>query len=161
MVQHPDRPARVLLMEDDRDLSALLCRLLGPEGYRVEPAHDGQSGLHLGLTREYDAIVRDRGLPVLEGLDLLGDLRQSRVRTPVLVLTGRGTAAGSASSRRRSPWPRWWQCHWPRRPVSGWSAASIVASAVWALDRLAARRAAHMVPAAGRLPAADGLEPGR
>jgi two-component system, OmpR family, response regulator QseB len=83
----------LLLIEDDRELSGLLTRLLSGEGHRVDAAYDGQAGLHRGLTRPYDVIVLDRGLPVVEGLDLLAGLRRNGVDTPVLVLTARGTVA--------------------------------------------------------------------
>ena len=81
----------VLLVEDDRGLSELLGRVLASEGYTVTPAEDGQRALHLGLTRRFDVIVLDRGLPAIEGLDLLGRLRRSGVVSPVLVLSARAT----------------------------------------------------------------------
>lgn len=79
--------ARVLLVEDDRQLSGILAELLRTEGYSVDVAGDGQRGLHLGLTREYDVLVLDRGLPAVEGLDLLARLRAKGVPTPALVLS--------------------------------------------------------------------------
>ena len=85
--------SRLLLVEDERELASLLERLLNREGYDVDVAHDGQAGLHLGLTRRYDALVLDRGLPAIEGLDLLGRLRRKDVRTPALILTARGAVA--------------------------------------------------------------------
>ena len=81
---------RVLLVEDDRQLVEMLTGLLTDEGYAVESAPDGQRGLHLGLTREYDLMVLDRGLPAIEGLDLLGRLRGRGVVTPALVLSALG-----------------------------------------------------------------------
>ena len=84
---------RLLLVEDDRDLAGLLDGLLVEEGYDVDVARDGQRGLHLGLTRTYDVVVLDRGLPAIEGLDLLGRLRSKGVLTPVLVLSARGNPA--------------------------------------------------------------------
>ena len=84
---------RLLLVEDDRELAGLLEGLLTEEGYDVEHALDGQRGLHLGLTRSYDVIVLDRGLPAIEGLDLLGRLRSKGVVTPMLVLSARGNPA--------------------------------------------------------------------
>ena len=88
---HPT--AEVLLVEDDHQLAAMLTALLAEEGYRVEVARDGQIGLHLGLTRRFDALIIDRGLPVLEGLDLLRALRSKGVGTPTLVLTARGAVS--------------------------------------------------------------------
>jgi DNA-binding response OmpR family regulator len=84
---------RLLLVEDDRELAGLLDGLLTEEGYDVEVAPDGQRGLHLGLTRDYDVVVLDRGLPAIEGLDLLGRLRSKGIVTPVLVLSARGNPA--------------------------------------------------------------------
>ena len=77
----------VLLVEDDRPLSAVLVRLLRGAGYLVDTAFDGQRGLHLALTRPYTVIVLDRTLPVIEGLDLLAMLRTRGVTAPVLVLS--------------------------------------------------------------------------
>lgn len=81
---------RVLLVEDDRRLSAMLVEILRTEGYVVNAAADGQSGLHLGLTRRYDVLILDRGLPAIDGLDLLSRLRSRGVATPVLILSALG-----------------------------------------------------------------------
>ncbi len=83
----------ILLVEDDRQLSAMLATLLADEGYRVEVAGDGQAGLHLGLTHRYRALILDRGLPVRDGLEVLRILRSNGVVTPALVLTARGSLA--------------------------------------------------------------------
>jgi len=89
-VSAPPRPLRLLLVEDDRSLAQMLVGLLTDEGYAVEHAPDGQRGLHLGLTRTYDLMVMDRGLPSIEGLDLIGRLRSRGVTTPALVLSALG-----------------------------------------------------------------------
>jgi two-component system, OmpR family, response regulator QseB len=86
-----DRP-RLLLIEDDQVLAPLLEELLRQD-YRVDTAGDGQRGLHLALTREYDAMVIDRGLPAIEGVDLVQRLRSRGISTPILLLTARGTLA--------------------------------------------------------------------
>jgi len=84
---------RVLVVEDDRELGELLLRLFRGAGYVAELALDGQNGLHLGLTRRYDVLIIDRGLPAIEGLDLLARLRRSSVEAPALILTALGTVA--------------------------------------------------------------------
>ncbi|WP_239335871.1 response regulator transcription factor [Frankia sp. CiP3] len=84
---------RLLLVEDERALAGLLAGVLGESGYAVELATDGQQGLHLGLTRRYDVAILDRGLPVLDGIDLLRALRRRGVAVPVLVLTARTAVA--------------------------------------------------------------------
>ncbi|HET9646691.1 MAG TPA: response regulator transcription factor [Microlunatus sp.] len=85
-------PPRILVVEDDPQLSGMLAELLDLEGYEVEVARDGQRGLHLGLTHEFDVIVLDRGLPAIDGLDLLARLRARGVDVPVLVLSALGLA---------------------------------------------------------------------
>ncbi|MGQ4490919.1 response regulator, partial [Streptomyces sp. SAS_281] len=53
----------------------MLSDVLRDEGYTVDVATDGQQGLHLGLSRQYDVLAVDRRLPGLDGLDLMGRLR--------------------------------------------------------------------------------------
>lgn len=84
---------RVLLVEDDRELASMLEEFLADEGYAVEVARDGQRGLHLGLTHPFDLLVLDRGLPAVEGLDLLARLRDRGVTAPALVLSALGNPA--------------------------------------------------------------------
>jgi two-component system, OmpR family, response regulator QseB len=88
-----DTGTSLLLVEDDRDLAAMLTRLLGEEGYDVTHAPDGQRGLHLGLTRTFALLVIDRGLPAIDGLDLLSRLRGRGIGSPALVLSARGSTA--------------------------------------------------------------------
>ncbi len=71
-------------------MAAMLIELLSDEGYAVDRARDGQNGLHLALSRVYDVIVLDRGLPVIDGVELLRRLRRRGLTTPVLMLTARG-----------------------------------------------------------------------
>jgi two-component system, OmpR family, response regulator QseB len=78
---------RVLVVEDDPELQAMLVTLLGDDGYVVETAADGHRGLHLGLTRHYDVLLLDRRLPAVDGVDLVGRLRGRGVTTPVLMLS--------------------------------------------------------------------------
>jgi DNA-binding response OmpR family regulator len=81
-----------LLVEDDGRLGPLLAEVLG-ESYDVDLATDGQAGLHAGLTREYLVMVIDRGLPVVDGVDLVRRLRSRGVTTPILILTARAAVA--------------------------------------------------------------------
>jgi two-component system response regulator QseB len=92
VTEFPSAPTpTVLLVEDDRRLAEMVTALLVEEGYRVEVAGGGQAGLHLGLTRHYGVLIIDRGLPVLEGLELLRKLRSNGISTPALILTARGS----------------------------------------------------------------------
>lgn len=80
-------PARILLVEDDARLAGMLEQLLLAEGYVTVIARDGQRALHEGLTQSFDALILDRGLPVIEGLDVLDRLRSRGVLTPALILS--------------------------------------------------------------------------
>lgn len=85
--------ARILVVEDDGRLAGMLRELLESEGYSVVIARDGQRALHEGLTSAFDLLLLDRGLPVIEGLDVLAKLRASGVATPALVLSALGNPA--------------------------------------------------------------------
>lgn len=82
---------RLLLVEDDAELRAMVTEALVDEGYHVDQAPDGQRGLHLGLTRPYDVMVIDRLLPALDGLDLVARLRSRAVPARAIMLTALGT----------------------------------------------------------------------
>ncbi|GAA1448931.1 response regulator transcription factor [Leifsonia poae] len=84
---------RVLVAEDDLELAGMLTELLESEGYEVTVASDGQKALHLGLTQPFDVVLLDRGLPVLDGLDVLRSIRQQGITSPVLVLSALGNPA--------------------------------------------------------------------
>src|SRR5882757_7106041 len=89
----PDEPIRLLVVEDDHELADMLVTLFTRQRYEVDLARDGQRALHLGLTRAYRAMVIDRGLPGIDGLDLIARLRRQAVTAPVLVLTALGDVA--------------------------------------------------------------------
>ena len=82
---------RILVVEDDKDLNRQLVRALGDAGYAVDTAYDGQQGMHRALTGTYDALIVDRGLPVMDGSDLVALLRSRGITTPALILTARGS----------------------------------------------------------------------
>lgn len=77
----------VLVVEDDAVLASMLKELLEGEGYSVMVVHDGQRALHEGLNRRFDLLLLDRGLPAIDGLDVLGRLRAKGVATPALILS--------------------------------------------------------------------------
>ncbi|SER96163.1 DNA-binding response regulator, OmpR family, contains REC and winged-helix (wHTH) domain [Pedococcus cremeus] len=80
-------------MEDDANLSGMLMELFDEEGYEATLARDGQEGLHQGLVGEFDLMVVDRGLPAVEGVDLVGRLRSRGIGVPILVLTARNAVS--------------------------------------------------------------------
>ena|ERR1041384_6055472 len=83
---------RVLVVEDEVDLARAVKQSLEEDGFSVDVAHDGESGLYSATSLDYDAIVLDLMLPRLDGRDLLKKLRAKK-RTPVLILTARDSVA--------------------------------------------------------------------
>jgi DNA-binding response OmpR family regulator len=80
---------RILVIDDDVELCSLVSEYLRPEGFQVESAHDGNSGLNRALSGDHMLVVLDVMLPRLNGFDVLRKLRDSS-RIPVLLLTARG-----------------------------------------------------------------------
>ena len=83
---------RLLVIEDEAALLRRLAKTLRAEGYAVDTAADGEEGLHKALEHEYDAVLLDAMLPVIDGWEVLARLRKTR-KTPVLMLTARDTSA--------------------------------------------------------------------
>lgn len=81
---------RVLLAEDDENISEPLARALLREGYDVEVAVDGRQALKLAGGTPPDLVVLDLGLPFVDGLEVCRRIRQQGLICPVLILTARG-----------------------------------------------------------------------
>ena len=79
---------RLLVVEDEPDLLKSLAGILREEGYAVDEAEDGESGLRRALWTDYDAVILDVMLPGIDGFEVLERLRV-RKKTPVLLLTAR------------------------------------------------------------------------
>jgi len=82
---------RLLVVEDDKDINRQLVAALEQAGYAVDSAFDGEDGWFLGDTEPYDAIILDIGLPKKDGLSVLESWRKAGRKTPVLLLTARGS----------------------------------------------------------------------
>ncbi len=80
---------RILIIDDDQELCALLSDWLGTEGFNLTCAHDGASGLDLAVKDSFKVIILDVMLPGMNGLDVLRRLRQ-QCNTPLLMLSARG-----------------------------------------------------------------------
>lgn len=85
--------ARVLIVDDDGEMRALLVDVLSQEGYRVEEAANGAEALIRLRTESFAAIVLDKNMPGLSGLDLLPGLRTICPGTPVILITAFGDVA--------------------------------------------------------------------
>ncbi len=82
---------RLLLVEDDAELAARLSRRLTTAGFAVDVAMDGPTALAWPDLARHAAIILDLGLPGIDGLSVLRAWRQGGLRTPVIILTARGS----------------------------------------------------------------------
>lgn len=82
---------RILVVEDERKVASFIRQGLGEEGYAVDVASNGEEGLAMARDGVHDLIILDIGLPKMNGLQVLQELRRRKVTTPVLLLTVRAT----------------------------------------------------------------------
>ena len=80
---------RLLLAEDERELSKALCAILKHNNYSVDAVYNGQDALDYGLAENYDGIILDLMMPRKNGLEVLKELRSAGVSTPVIILTAK------------------------------------------------------------------------
>src|SRR6188508_1135367 len=80
---------RVLVIDDDRELCALIKAYLEPLGYEVVPEHEGPGGLEQALAEKFQAVILDVNLPGMDGFEVLKKLR-TQCDVPILMLTSRG-----------------------------------------------------------------------
>lgn len=82
---------RLLLVEDEKQLSEALQQILIRNKYSVDPVYNGDEGLDYALTGVYDVIILDIMLPKLNGLEILKMIRKRKISTPVILLTAKGS----------------------------------------------------------------------
>ncbi len=80
---------RILIVEDEKDLAMILSELLEMEGYYIDVSYDGESGLDNILSGIYDLVILDVMLPVMDGIQVLSEIRKNNINTPVLMLTAK------------------------------------------------------------------------
>jgi heavy metal response regulator len=80
---------RLLVVEDEKKVASFIKKGLEEEGYAVDLASDGKTGLMLGLDGVHDLIILDVNLPKMDGLRVLQELRRKKLTTPVVLLTVR------------------------------------------------------------------------
>lgn len=80
---------RILIVEDEPKVSEFLKKGFQAEAFSVDVAEDGDLGSRLGRTESYDAIILDVMLPRKDGMQVLREIRQAKVDTPVMMLTAK------------------------------------------------------------------------
>ena len=82
---------RILVVDDDRRLCAIIKRGLMEEAYAVDLAYDGEEGEYLAEVNPYDLIILDIMLPNKDGIEVCQELRAKKINTPILMLTAKDT----------------------------------------------------------------------
>lgn len=80
---------RILIIEDEFELCESMAEGLRVDGYEVDTCQDGEEGLEILFSEEYDLILLDLNLPGMDGMDILREFRKENQETPVLILSAR------------------------------------------------------------------------
>lgn len=80
---------RLLIIEDEKRLSDSIKKGLTEDGFAVDQAFDGQEGLFMAESEQYDAVILDVMLPIMDGIAVCHNLRTKKISTPILMLTAR------------------------------------------------------------------------
>jgi len=83
-------PAKILIVDDEKDTRELFSTVLAGEGYRVTVAENGESALSLFKHETFDLVITDLKMPVSDGLQLLRDIRKTGSSVDVITATGYG-----------------------------------------------------------------------
>src|SRR2546423_6224328 len=94
-------PFRVLVVDDETAIREAIRMTLEYEGYRVDEARSGQDGIDKATKTPYDAILLDIKMPVLDGIEVLENLKEQRVPTPVVMVSGHGDVSTAVECTKR------------------------------------------------------------
>ena len=90
--------SRILLIEDEEDLADLLSQLLQIQGYQVEVAYEGRTGLAKIRSQAFDLVITDLTMPIVSGWEVLEELRESPEHSTIPVIV---TSAGEARNQAK------------------------------------------------------------
>ena len=92
---------RILVADDEPEMTMVLEAILKREHYSVDVVHDGQEALDYGLAENYDCLILDIMMPKLDGIQVLTALREKGVSTPILFLTAKGQVEDRVAGLRQ------------------------------------------------------------
>jgi two-component system nitrogen regulation response regulator NtrX len=94
-------PYRVLVVDDETAIREAIRMTLEYEGYRIDEARSGQDGIDKAIKTPYDAILLDIKMPVLDGIEVLENLKEQRVPAPVIMVSGHADIATAVECTKR------------------------------------------------------------
>lgn len=96
----PSAPVRTLLVEDEPNMVRTLARILGRRGHQVDSAAHGEEALRLLEKEPYDLVITDLNMPVMDGMQLLREMRARGLQPATLILTGHGTIQSAVEAMK-------------------------------------------------------------
>ncbi|PYQ35261.1 MAG: Fis family transcriptional regulator [Acidobacteria bacterium] len=94
-------PYRILVVDDETAIREAIRMTLEYEGYRVEEARSGQDGIDKAAKTPYDAILLDIKMPVLDGIEVLDNLKEQKIGAPVIMVSGHGDISTAVECTKR------------------------------------------------------------
>ena len=94
-------PYRVLVVDDETAIREAIKMTLEYEGYKIDEARSGQEGLDKAGKTDYDAILLDIKMPVLDGIEVLENLREMKITSPVVMVSGHGDVHTAVECTKR------------------------------------------------------------
>jgi two-component system nitrogen regulation response regulator NtrX len=94
-------PYRVLVVDDETAIREAIRMTLEYESYRVDEARSGQDGIDKATKTQYDAILLDIKMPVLDGIEVLENLKEQKVQTPIIMVSGHGDISTAVECTKR------------------------------------------------------------
>src|SRR5688500_12840896 len=94
-------PYRVLVVDDETAIREAIKMTLEYEGYKIDEARSGQEGLDKAGKVDYDAILLDIKMPVLDGIEVLENLKSSKITSPVVMVSGHGDVHTAVECTKR------------------------------------------------------------
>jgi len=120
----PDRPARILVVDDEFEMAAMIAEELGDRGYAALAMRSGEEALERLSREPYDALITDLRMPDVDGLQLLRASRGLDPSRPVIIMTGHGAIDTAIEACRQGAF------HYLTKPFSLASLARILQSAL-------------------------------
>lgn len=94
-------PIRILVVDDEKDFTEMLCLRLKEVGHSADAVHDGKAGMAMLDKKPYDVLILDIRMPGMDGLQVLKQIKADHISTEVILLTGHGSTETAVEGMKR------------------------------------------------------------